>query len=354
MSVYIRDMHTNQLTGPEVSSVPPAAPPATAVEATARELIEILCVDIKIGERYRRDMGDLEALAASIKAEGLLQPIGVTEDRALVFGERRLRAVQDILNRDTITARVVRVSSIVAGEYAENEVRKDFTPSERAAIAKAIEDQIPERRGGTNPEKFPDWKGKETREIVAEKAGFGNAKTYEQARKVVAQGTPELVAAMDTKTVSISTSAELAELPPEEQRAAVAGGKKKATARAAAHRKAKKAVRASKKPSTVAPRPDLAPAESQTDADGPVAALEPRARMRKYYGQRVKELTLVVKALSAACKESDHYANGWQALGQALAILSAALREVQNPSGSGPAAKAKQRSAKKPEAAAKA
>ena len=170
MSVYIRDMHTNQLTGPEVSSVPPAAPPATAVEATARELIEILCVDIKIGERYRRDMGDLEALAASIKAEGLLQPIGVTEDRALVFGERRLRAVQDILNRDTITARVVRVSSIVAGEYAENEVRKDFTPSERAAIAKAIEDQIPERRGGTNPEKFPDWKGKETREIVAEKA----------------------------------------------------------------------------------------------------------------------------------------------------------------------------------------
>jgi len=200
-------MHTNQLTGPEVSSVPPAAPPATAVEATARELIEILCVDIKIGERYRRDMGDLEALAASIKAEGLLQPIGVTEDRALVFGERRLRAVQDILNRDTITARVVRVSSIVAGEYAENEVRKDFTPSERAAIAKAIEDQIPERRGGTNPEKFPDWKGKETREIVAEKAGFGNAKTYEQARKVVAQGTPELVAAMDTKTVSISTSA---------------------------------------------------------------------------------------------------------------------------------------------------
>ena len=29
------------------------------------------------------------------------------------------------------------VSSILDGEYAENEVRKDFTPSERVAIAKA-------------------------------------------------------------------------------------------------------------------------------------------------------------------------------------------------------------------------
>jgi ParB family chromosome partitioning protein len=41
----------------------------------------------------------------------------------------------------------VDVSSILAGEYAENEVRKDFTPSERVAIARAIERQIGNRRG---------------------------------------------------------------------------------------------------------------------------------------------------------------------------------------------------------------
>ena len=35
--------------------------------------------------------------------------------------------LRDILNWKTIPARVVNVTSIVAGEYAENEVRKNFT-----------------------------------------------------------------------------------------------------------------------------------------------------------------------------------------------------------------------------------
>jgi hypothetical protein len=34
---------------------------------------------------------------------------------------------------------VVPVSSIAAGEYAENEMRKEFTPSERVAILETIE-----------------------------------------------------------------------------------------------------------------------------------------------------------------------------------------------------------------------
>src|SRR6516225_7565316 len=43
---------------------------------------------IRVGERHRKDMGDLDALASSVAQEGLLQPIGVTEDNTLVFGER--------------------------------------------------------------------------------------------------------------------------------------------------------------------------------------------------------------------------------------------------------------------------
>jgi ParB family chromosome partitioning protein len=42
-------------------------------------------------------MGDLSALAASIAEVGLLQPIGVSADGELVFGERRLRACRDLL-----------------------------------------------------------------------------------------------------------------------------------------------------------------------------------------------------------------------------------------------------------------
>jgi ParB/RepB/Spo0J family partition protein len=94
--------------------------------------------DIKVGHGHRKDMGDLQSLADSIRQDGFLQPIGVTEKLELVFGERRLRAHRDILNKKTILARIVDVPSIIAGEYAENEVRKDFTPSERVAIAKAV------------------------------------------------------------------------------------------------------------------------------------------------------------------------------------------------------------------------
>ena len=110
-------------------------------------LKELKITDIMVGQRHRREMGDLTTLAESIRQEGLLQPIGVTDRLELVFGERRIRAVRDILKKKTILARIVDVSSILAGEYHENEVRKDFTPSERVAIAKALEKQLPNRNG---------------------------------------------------------------------------------------------------------------------------------------------------------------------------------------------------------------
>jgi ParB family transcriptional regulator, chromosome partitioning protein len=47
---------------------------------------------IIVGQRFRRDFGDIEGLADSIKALGLLQPIVVTPDGRLLCGERRLRA----------------------------------------------------------------------------------------------------------------------------------------------------------------------------------------------------------------------------------------------------------------------
>jgi hypothetical protein len=49
---------------------------------------------IKVGERIRKDMGDIAALAKSIEDIGLLQPIIVTPDGLLLCGERRLRAAK--------------------------------------------------------------------------------------------------------------------------------------------------------------------------------------------------------------------------------------------------------------------
>jgi hypothetical protein len=187
-------------------------------------LKEIRIADIVVGSRHRRDMGDLTTLADSIRREGLLQPIGVTARLELVFGERRIRAVRDILQKKTILARIVDVTSILAGEYHENEVRKDFTPSERVAIARAIEGQIGNRRGQrTDRERVQFFAqvgpGQKTRDAAAERAGFGNHETYRQAARVVESGTPRLIQAMDGGRVSISAAALLADADPDDQEA---------------------------------------------------------------------------------------------------------------------------------------
>lgn len=214
------------------------------MNAHSMSIVEVRCEAIHIGERHRKDLGEIEALAESIATEGLLQPIGITEENVLVFGERRLRAFQDVLRREMIPARVVHVRSITAGEYAENEIRKDFTASERVAIGKALEAELGDRQGQRTdielrrncadaergiekedlpgiglPEYIPEVQpGVETREAAAKKAGFGNYKTYEQAKRVVEQAVDEVIAQMDSEQLSISAAAVLAGETPEQQR----------------------------------------------------------------------------------------------------------------------------------------
>lgn len=91
--------------------------------------------------------------------------------------------------------RVIDVPAIVLAEHAENEIRKDFTVSERVEIGKAVEAELGKRQGQRTdlaseghesllgelvvncPQVDP---GQKTREVAAEKAGFGNSETYRQ------------------------------------------------------------------------------------------------------------------------------------------------------------------------------
>ena len=186
-------------------------------------LREVPCDSIRVVGRHRRDMGELEVLAASIATVGLLHPPVITKDGRLICGERRLVAVRDILGWKTIPVIVLEVSSIVEGEYAENEIRKDFTPSERVAIGKAIEAEIGRRQGQRTDKELPPelaevTPGVETREVAAKMAGFGGHTTYEQAKKVVEKAVDEVVAQMDAGDLSISAAAVIADQPPEAQR----------------------------------------------------------------------------------------------------------------------------------------
>ena len=65
------------------------------------EAFEMPIADIEIGPRYRKDMGDIDALADSIKQTGLLQPIVVTPNKTLIAGQRRIEAFKK-LGRETI------------------------------------------------------------------------------------------------------------------------------------------------------------------------------------------------------------------------------------------------------------
>jgi len=51
---------------------------------------------IKIGKRFRKDLGDIDALARSINEVGLLHPIVITPDGELLAGQRRLEACKKL------------------------------------------------------------------------------------------------------------------------------------------------------------------------------------------------------------------------------------------------------------------
>jgi ParB-like chromosome segregation protein Spo0J len=107
----------------------------TGVLDTA-QLVDIAA--IQVGQRHRRDMGDVPGLAKNIVEIGLLHPLAVTPDMRLIAGERRLRACQ-LLGWAKVPVHVVDLAEIVRGELSENAERKDFLPSEIDAIRRAVE-----------------------------------------------------------------------------------------------------------------------------------------------------------------------------------------------------------------------
>jgi ParB-like chromosome segregation protein Spo0J len=146
--------------------------------------------DIKIGPRFRKELGDIDALAKSIEKVGLLHPVVVSEDGELIAGLRRLRACER-LGWSEIPVHVVDPSKPRDAEVEENLKRKDFSVSEMAAIADALEPEVKadaKARQGTRTDlgkqpagNFPVGRA---RDIVGSYAGV-SGKTLEKARRIV-------------------------------------------------------------------------------------------------------------------------------------------------------------------------
>jgi N6-adenosine-specific RNA methylase IME4 len=153
--------------------------------------------EIRVGKRHREDLGDIDALAASIAHVGLLHPIVIRPDGRLIAGERRLAACKR-LGWTHIPATVVALDDIVRGEFAENAVRKDFTLSEAVAIKttlESIEAKEAKQRQGTRTDKHPGKFPKSSKGRAADKAAkvTGLSRTLEKAKAVVdaAEAEPE-------------------------------------------------------------------------------------------------------------------------------------------------------------------
>jgi N6-adenosine-specific RNA methylase IME4 len=103
--------------------------------------MELPVEQIQVGSRNRKDMGDLDALMASIADLGLLQPIVVRPDHVLVAGERRLLALKR-LGWEKIPVVVATglddALRLLVAEQDENVCRKDFTVTEKVYLTERL------------------------------------------------------------------------------------------------------------------------------------------------------------------------------------------------------------------------
>jgi ParB family chromosome partitioning protein len=159
--------------------------------------------EVRVGERSRKDMGDINALAESIKEVGLLHPIVIAPDKTLIAGQRRLEAVK-LLGWTDVPVRVVKgleeIDQALRAEWDENQCRKEFNPVEFVALGRKIEEiereAAKERQAMAGPTEGPGKKENgggtlpeavikgDTRDKVAAVVGV-SGRTYEKAKAVV-------------------------------------------------------------------------------------------------------------------------------------------------------------------------
>ena len=150
---------------------------------------------IVVKDRIRKDFGDIDKLAKSIKENSLYNPITVTAISdgtfQLIAGERRLRACKS-LGMTSITANTISIKDAEEAlmvEIDENENRKEFSKEERieyTRILERIESAKAEQRmkAGKADPRQNFGKGR-TSDIVAEKMGIGSGETYRKEKSIV-------------------------------------------------------------------------------------------------------------------------------------------------------------------------
>jgi ParB-like nuclease domain len=101
---------------------------------------QILIKDIEIGDHFRRDLGDVNDIATSIKNNGLIHPIAVTKNYYLIAGRRRIEAFKK-LGLEQIPVTVIDIELKENGELNDNSIRNNFNAEEIIAVKKYLENR---------------------------------------------------------------------------------------------------------------------------------------------------------------------------------------------------------------------
>lgn len=162
--------------------------------------------DIKVGPRFRKDLGDLDTLAKSIQEIGLLHPVVINQNNELIAGARRLEACKS-LGWNEVPVTFVPIQDIIKGELDENTVRMDFKFSERVAILQEIERQRSKLER--------DNKGKRSAEIAATLTNSSPAQLYKEKKVLqTIQQDPRLeylVKEIDNENITVHHATKLIE-----------------------------------------------------------------------------------------------------------------------------------------------
>jgi DNA modification methylase len=148
--------------------------------------------EIEVGDRFRKDYGDVAALAQNITKEGLIQPVSVCKNPegsekpyTLVAGGRRFRALtfldeklkqKDPSSNLEITIRVypeLTEHQLRVLEYSENMYRKDLTWQEKIQLERRIHElqiSIHGKKHSTNPD-APGWSQADTADLMGKSKG---------------------------------------------------------------------------------------------------------------------------------------------------------------------------------------
>jgi ParB family chromosome partitioning protein len=139
--------------------------------------------DIKIGNRFRKDLGDIAFLAKNIQKNGLLHPIVITKENELICGRRRIEAYRNLGLTEIESSLMSLQVETNEAEIDENNVRKSFTIEEISQIDEFYREKeeaaAKERqRSGRPLGNFPEGR---SREKIAKRVGVSD-RTLEKIR----------------------------------------------------------------------------------------------------------------------------------------------------------------------------